>query len=92
VLDRDAAFVHQSSTSPVVLESTIDDDLNGSIARDRFTLAMPNQHNGKMQKNETHFEVESTGLAVLRFVPVVAVSSVSVPGSVSPPAPIAEPF
>jgi len=38
----DASLVRQSSTSPVAPECTIDDDSNGSIARDRFNLVTIN--------------------------------------------------
>jgi len=41
VLGGSAIFVRQSSMSPVAPECTIEDDSNGSIARDRFNLMIP---------------------------------------------------
>ena len=41
VLGGGTIFVRQSSASPVVPECTIEDDSNGSTARDRFNLIIP---------------------------------------------------
>jgi len=47
----DMILIRQSSASPVALECAIEDDSNGSIARDRFNLGVYYQHKDKTREN-----------------------------------------
>ena len=69
--DNGVILVCQSSTSPVAPECTIEDDLNGSIARDRFTLEGLQSITNCNKKIKSHFGANQADPGGLRFVPTV---------------------